>query len=75
MNIRKTAYNRFRNSINRDMKKSKKDYYSNMNKTWRGIKELVDTKNNLSTNITQLKANNSTPTIPSLTASNLLCLT
>ena len=54
--------------MNRDMKKSKKDsYYSsyfeeckqNMNKPWKGIKELVNTKNNLSINITQLKANNS----------------
>ena len=61
----KPSYSKFRNSINRDMKKSKKDYYSsyfeeckqNMNKTWKGIKELVNTKNNLSTNITQLKAN------------------
>ena len=49
------------------MKKSKKDYYSsyfeeskqNMTKTWKGIKELVNTNNNLSTNVTQLKANNS----------------
>ena len=49
------------------MKKSKNDYHSsyfeeckpNMNKTWKGIKELVNTKNNLSTNITLLKANNS----------------
>ena len=62
----KSSYNKFRNSINRDIKKSKKDYYSsyfeecklNINKTWKGIKELVNTKNNLSTNITQLKSNN-----------------
>ena len=62
----KTSYNKFRNSINRGMKKSKTDYYSsyfeeckqNMNKTWKGIKELVNTKSNLSTNITQRKANN-----------------
>ena len=48
----KSSYNKFRNFINRDMKKSKKDYYSsyfeeckqNMNKTWKGIKELVNTK-------------------------------
>ena len=62
----KSSYNKFRNSINRDIKKSKTDYYSsyfeecklNINKTWKGIKELVNTKNNLSTNITQLKSNN-----------------
>ena len=62
----KSLYNKFRNSINRDIKKSKKDYYSsyfeecklNINKTWKGIQELVNTKNNLSTNRTQLKSNN-----------------
>ena len=45
----KSAYNRFRNSVNNDIKSSKKDYYSryfencknNMKKTWKGINDII----------------------------------
>ncbi len=65
MNI-KYIYNKFRNSVANDIKKSKKDYYSkyfedcktNMKKTWKGIKELINTSNKNPTKIDELKVNN-----------------
>ena len=61
----KVLYNKFRNSVARDIKKSKKDYYSkyfedcksNMKKTWKGIKELINTSNKQPTKIDELKTN------------------
>ena len=61
----KKVYNQFRNSVNRDIKSSKKSYYSNyfenckndMKKTWKGIKSLVNIKNKISTNATQINLN------------------
>ena len=60
----KHAYNRFRNSVNRDIKTSKKKYYTNyfancnnnMKKTWKGINELIRS-NNKTININQLQHN------------------
>ena len=64
----KKVYNRFRNSVNRDIKSSKKEYYSiyfencknNMNKTWKGIKSLVNTKSILTSPTSQIISNNRT---------------
>lgn len=60
------AYNRFRNSVNRDIIKAKRNYYStyfencklNMKKTWKGIKEIINNKPNPVIQISQLKVNN-----------------
>ena len=62
----KVIYNKFRNSVARDIKKSKKYYYSNyfeecktnMKKTWRGIKELINTSNKNPMKVNELKVNN-----------------
>ena len=59
------GYNKFRNSVNRDIKKSKEKYYlnffenckNNMKKTWNGINELMRS-NNRYTNINQIQHNN-----------------
>ena len=40
MNIRKTAYNRFRNSINRDMKKIKKRLLFKYEQNMEGYKRV-----------------------------------
>ena len=48
----KRAYNKFRNSVNKDIKLSKKEYYQcyfehckhDMKKTWKGIRSIVNTK-------------------------------
>ena len=64
----KKAYNRFRNSINRDIKLSKKQYYStffencknDMSKMWKGIKTLVNAKSVLSSLTPQIISNNRT---------------
>ena len=63
----KSAYKRFRNSVNRDIKSSKKAHYTkyfdncknSMKKTWKGINELINTKNKSHINISQLNHNNS----------------
>ena len=60
----KHVYNRFRNSVNRDIKKSKEKHYvtyfqnckNNMKKTWKGINELMSSRRK-STNITQIEHN------------------
>ena len=59
------TYNKFRNSVNRDIKKSKERYYlkyfqnckSNMKKTWKGINDLIRSSNKSST-INQIQHNN-----------------
>ena len=58
----KLLYNNVRNKVNREMKRSKKDYYSsyfeehksNIKKTWEGIKKIVNVKNNVTYSISQL---------------------
>ena len=52
----KMAYNLFRNSVTRDIKASKRNYYAsyfencknNMKKTWKGIREIINTKSSMS---------------------------
>ena len=61
----KKVYNLFRNRIIRELKKSKKKYYSeyfaehsnNIKKTWSGIREIVNLKNSNSQKISQLNIN------------------
>ena len=61
----KRLYNLFRNRVNREIKKSKKKYYSeffeinkmNIKKIWSGIREIVNIRNNISPKITQLNRN------------------
>ena len=76
----KQVYNRFRNSVNKDIKKSKEQYYlgyfekckNNMKKTWKGINELIRSSNKSST-INQIHHNNTTindPTLMSNTYNN-----
>ena len=63
------TYKRFRNSINRDIKNSKKSFYNkyfddckhNMKKTWKGINELIN-NNSKSSNINELSINKETVT-------------
>ena len=58
----KNVYNRFRNSVNREIKTSKKKYYNeyfencknNMKKTWIGIKDLITSKQK-SISVNQIK--------------------
>ena len=65
MNDVKTIYNQLRIKITRDIKSSKKLYWSayfsnykhDMRKTWKGIKDLVNTKTAGITNISQFKVN------------------
>ena len=50
------AYNLFRNSVTRNIKASKRNYYAsyfencknNMKKTWKGIREIINTKSSMS---------------------------
>ena len=65
MNDVKTIYNQLRNKITREINSSKKFYWStyfnnykpDMRKTWKGIKDLVNTKTAGITNISQIKVN------------------
>ena len=65
MNDVKTIYNQLRNKINRETNSSQKFYWStyfnnykhDMSKTWRSIKNLVNTKTAGITNIAQIKVN------------------
>ena len=65
MNDVKTLYNQLRNKINREINSSNKLYWStyvnnykrDMRKTWKGIKDLVNTKTAGITNISQIKMN------------------
>ena len=62
----KRTYNKFRNSVNQDIKASRIKYYStyfekcknNMKDTWKGINQLVSTKLNAGSKINQIKTNN-----------------
>ena len=60
----KILYNIFRNRVNREIIKSKKNYYTillennnNSRKIWEGFKSIINTKNTKRSNITQLKVN------------------
>ena len=61
----KRLYNIFRNRVNRELIKSKKNYYTkffednnnNSRKIWEGIKSIINIKNTKGTSITQLKVN------------------
>ena len=61
-------YKVFRNRVNRELKKSKKNYYTkylednnnNSKKIWEGIKSIINIKNPKGTSIDQLKVNNKT---------------
>ena len=61
----KILYNKFRNRVNRELKKAKKSHYTeyfnehsnNVRKTWQGIRSLVNVKNNLNQGLSQLKIN------------------
>ena len=58
----KRLYNLFRNRVNRELKKSKKKYYTDyfeehkndIKKTWKGIKSIINTKNSNTSKISQL---------------------
>jgi len=58
----KRLYNIFRNRVNRELNKSKKDYYSkyfednktNSKKVWEGIKSIINIKNSKNNTINQL---------------------
>ena len=61
----KNLYNRFRNRVDRELKKSKKSHYTeyfnkhsnNIRKTWQGIRSIVNVKSNLSQGLSQLQIN------------------
>ena len=62
----KTLYKKFRNKVNREIKKSKKSYYknyfeenkNNIKKTWNGIKSIINpNSNSISNKILQLNNN------------------
>ena len=61
----KSAYNRFRNSVNRDIKTNKQEHYqyyfdkcqNNMNKMWKGINELISSKSKSPISISKIKTN------------------
>ena len=58
-------YNIFRNRVNRELKRSKKEHYSsyfeehsnNIRKTWEGIKSIINVKNTVKPAISQLNIN------------------
>ena len=58
----KVLYNRFRNRVDRELKRSKKSHYTeyfnehsnNIRKTWKGIKSIVNVKNKFNQGISQL---------------------
>ena len=61
----KRLYNLFRNRVNRELKKAKRNYYTkyfdennnNIKKTWEGIRSIINIKSTKST-ISQIKVNN-----------------
>ena len=61
----KNLYNRFRNRVNRELKKAKKSHYTdyfnehtdNIKKTWQGIRSIVNVKSNLNQGLSQFKIN------------------
>ena len=64
-------YNLFRNRINKEIKKAKKDYFTtffdenknNIKKTWMGIKSIINTKQS-SQNVFQISLNGKVITNP-----------
>ena len=62
----KSVYNKFRNSVNKDIRSSKKEYYqsyfenckNDMKKTWKGIRCIVNTKKTNLMNTSQIISNN-----------------
>ena len=68
----KRLYNLFRNRVNRELIKSKKNYYAkyfednnkNCKKIWEGIKSIINLKNPKGTSISQLKVNEKTISNP-----------
>ena len=81
----KSVYNKFRNSVNKDIRSSKKEYYqsyfenckNDMKKTWKGIRCIVNTKKTNLMNTSQIISNNKlidNPKEVSNTFKNLLIL-
>ena len=72
------VYNLFRNRIIREIKKSKKNYYSNyftensnnIKQTWSGIREIINLKNSVSQRISQLSINGAIIDNPSEMSTN-----
>ena len=64
LNVRH-LYKLFRNRINKEIKKSKRDYYNqyfennrnDIRKTWDGIRSIINTKESTMAKITQLNVN------------------
>ena len=62
----KTPYSLFRNRINNELKKAKRNYYNlyfdinmtNMKKTWKGIKDILNLKGKTDQHISQISSNN-----------------
>ena len=62
----KRLYNLFRNRVNRELKKAKRNYYtkyfevnsSNIKKTWEGIRSIINIKATKQSTISQIKVNN-----------------
>ena len=71
--VTKRLYNLFRNRINREMKKAKKDYLTtfffeeninNIKKTWMGIKSIIINTKQSSPNVSQISLNGKLITNP-----------
>ena len=62
----KRLYNLFRNTVNRELKKDKRNYYTkyfednnnNIKKTWEGIRSIINIKSTKHSTISQIKINN-----------------
>ena len=62
----KRLYNLFRNGVNRELKKAKRNYYTkyfevnsnNIKKTWEGIRSIINIKATKQSTISQIKVNN-----------------
>ena len=62
----KRLYNLFRNRVNRELKKAKRNYYTkyfeensnNIKKTWEGIRSIINIKSTKESSISQIKVNN-----------------
>ena len=62
----KRLYNLFRNRVNRELKKAKRNYYNkyfedncnNIKKTWEGIRSIINIKSSKESTIAQIKVNN-----------------
>ena len=75
----KRLYNIFRNQVNRELKKSKKSYYTsyfaehknNIKKTWEGIRKIVNTKSSINYGIPQLNINGKITVDPKVIANNV----